>query len=94
MDNQIMAEELWSGRMLQLTSWVEWLLPLLYCLMALVSVSLLFTLIDLAMLCWKEFHSTRRQQSKVASKAVGETKSVRFHTAKISRFQQRQQAGQ
>jgi len=63
MDDQMMSEGFWFGQMLQLTTWLEWLQPLLYCLLAIAAVSLVLTLFDLTMLCWKEFHTAAQQET-------------------------------
>lgn len=103
MNDQTINEGLWSWQMLQLTAWMEWLLPLMYCLMALVLVSLLLTLIDLALLCWQEFHQPKPQKAAPISTATSATKPVRFRfknnsraaflMSKISGFRQRRQVG-
>lgn len=65
MNDQMMNEGFWSvqtNTWLKLALWMEWLRPFLYCLLAIAVVGLLLTLLDLAMLCWKEFHATRAQK--------------------------------
>ena len=77
MNDEMINEGLWSWRMSQLTAWMEWLQPLLYCLLALVSICLLLTLIDLALLLWEEFHSPKPQaipSASTASEATAEPK--------------------
>ena len=89
---------------LQLMAWMEWLQPLLYCLLAVALACLLLTRIDLALLCWKEFHPPAPQQATPPiPTAASATKPVRFRfkndsraaflMIKISGFRQRQQAG-
>lgn len=70
MDNPMMSEGSWFWRLSQLTTLMEWLQPLLYCLLALVLICFLLTLIDLALLCWKEFHLPQPQQTAVKPRAA------------------------
>lgn len=59
MNDQLTKEGFWSDPLstwLEQATWLEWLQPLLYFVLALVLASLLFTLLDLALMCWKEFH--------------------------------------
>ena len=59
MNDQIVKEGFWSDPLstwLEQATWLEWLQPVLYFVLALAMASLLFTLLDLAMMCWKEFH--------------------------------------
>lgn len=63
MNNQLLNEGLLSEQMLQLTDWLGWMQPFLYCLLAFVVVTLMITLLDMAMLWRKEFHATRTQET-------------------------------
>ncbi len=59
MNEQIAKEGFWSDPLsvwLEQATWLEWLQPVLYFVLALALASLLFTLLDLALMCWKEFH--------------------------------------
>jgi hypothetical protein len=79
MNDQMLNEGIMSERLLQLTAWLEWMQPFLYVLLALVVVSLVLTLLDLALLCWKEFHPAEAQETtKARTKAapVSEVKNV------------------
>ena len=77
MNYQMMSEGLRPWQMLQLTAWLEWMQPLLYCLLAIALVSLVLTLLDLAMLCWKEFHSPRAQETTKARTKAAPVKEVK-----------------
>ncbi|MFN0123405.1 MAG: ankyrin repeat domain-containing protein [Blastocatellia bacterium] len=73
MNDQMMNEMGWPWQIrvwLQLTTWVEWLQPLLSCLLAAAFVSLLFALIDLALLRWREFHPVRQRKAGPDGTAV------------------------
>ena len=74
MNDQILNEAYSMGPMktwLQMIPWLEWMQPFLYCLLAIALASLLFTLLDLAMLCWKEFHPAAAQETtKARTKAA------------------------
>ncbi|HWQ31684.1 MAG TPA: ankyrin repeat domain-containing protein [Blastocatellia bacterium] len=67
MNDQMMNEGSVPWRMLQLTTWLEWLQTVLYCLLAVALICVLLALIDLALLYWKEFHSTPPQQAATAT---------------------------
>jgi hypothetical protein len=59
MNDQRATEGFWSDPLslwLQQATWLEWLQPVLYFVLSMALASLLFTLLDLAMMCWKEFH--------------------------------------
>ncbi len=56
MNDQMMYEGRIPWQMLHLTTWLERVQPLLYCLLAVAIICLLLALIDTALLCWKEFH--------------------------------------
>lgn len=51
---------------LQQTVWLEWLYAFLYVLLVIAVVSLVIALLDLAMLCWKEFHATEAPKTNKA----------------------------
>ncbi|HEX4949330.1 MAG TPA: ankyrin repeat domain-containing protein, partial [Blastocatellia bacterium] len=78
MNDQMLNEGLLAERMMQQAMWLEWLQPFLYCLLAIAVVSLVIVLLDLAMLCWKEFHPADMQ---VTTKARTETAPVREATS-------------
>lgn len=78
MNDQMMNEGIWPT-WLQQAAWLEWLQPFLYALLAIAVVSLVLTLLDLAMLCWKEFHPAATQETtKARTKAapVSEVKNI------------------
>lgn len=56
MNEPMMNEGIWPT-WLQQSVWLEWLQPVLYALLAIALISLVFVLLDLALLCWKEFHT-------------------------------------
>lgn len=65
MNDQMMNEGFWAAQnntWLQLAMWMEWMRPFLYCLLAIAVVGLLLTLLDLTLLCWKEFYTSRSQK--------------------------------
>lgn len=74
MNDQMLNEGLLSERMMQMTAWLEWMQPFLYCLLVLALVSLAIALFDLAMLCRKEFHSTESQETTKATPVREATK--------------------
>ena len=79
MNDQMLNEGFMYERMLQLTVWLEWMQPFLYCLLATAVVSLLLTLLDMAMLCWKECHPAAAQETTNAqaqTASVSEVKNV------------------
>ncbi len=74
---------------LQHFAWLEWVQPMLYGLLVIALVSLVFTLLDLVMLCWKEFytaqhttkaHKAPRRQAK--SESVAALKNQSYYTIK------------
>jgi hypothetical protein len=78
-NDQMLNEGFMSERMLQLTAWLEWLQPFLYGLLAIAAVSLVLTLLDLALLCWREFHPAEAQATTTArtkTASVSEVKNV------------------
>lgn len=56
MNDQMMPEEFWPTAWMQMATWITWAQPLLYSLLALLVASLVFTLLDFAMLCWHDFY--------------------------------------
>lgn len=62
MNDPMMNEGIWPT-WLQQAMWLEWLQPFLYGLLAIAVVSLITAVLDLAMLCWKEFHAARTQKA-------------------------------
>lgn len=67
MNDQMLNEGFWPGQFkawLQLAFWLEWMQPFLYCLLAIAVVSLVLVLLDLAMLCSKEFPSEAKRKKK------------------------------
>ncbi|MBS1811442.1 MAG: hypothetical protein JST84_24990 [Acidobacteria bacterium] len=70
MNDPMMNEGVWPT-WLQQAMWLEWLQPFLYALLALAVVSLVIALLDLALLCWKEFHSLQAEETtKARTKAA------------------------
>lgn len=58
MNEQIVKESFWPdpfSTLLQQSVWLDLLQPLLYIVLAIAIGSLLFSLLDMALLCWKEF---------------------------------------
>ena len=59
MNDQIVKEAFWSdpfSTLLQQAVWLDWLQALLYIVLAIAIGSLFFSLLDMALLCWKEFY--------------------------------------
>lgn len=57
MDDQMMNEGFWSVQnkvWLQMAMWMDWMRPFLYCLLAIALLSLLWTLVNMVMLCRQE----------------------------------------
>ena len=69
MNDQMMNEGVWPTWLQQAMWLMEWLQPLLYGLLAIALVSLVLTLLDLAMLCWKELHPAHVQETTNARSA-------------------------
>ncbi len=81
MNDQMLNEGLLSERMLQLSAWLEWLQPFLYGLLTIAVVSLVLTLLDLAMLCWKEFHPAAAQETTNARTKTASVSEARSESA-------------
>lgn len=73
MNDQIMNEGFWSVQnkvWLQMAMWMEWIRPFLYCLLALALLSLLWTFVNMVLLCRKELSGKQAQKKiKVRTKA-------------------------
>lgn len=77
MNDQMLNEGFFSEQMLQQAMWLEWLQPFLYGLLAIALVSLVIVLLDLAMLCWKEFHAPPAQETTKARTTVAPVSEAR-----------------
>jgi ankyrin repeat protein len=82
MNDPMMSEGIWPTWLSQVM-WLEWMRPFLYCLLAIAVVSLVLALLDLALLCWKEFHTESTKTSakteprrKAGNEAVIQAKST------------------
>ncbi len=73
MNDQIMNEGFWSVQnkvWLRMAMWMEWIRPFLYCLLAMALLSLLWTFVNLVLLCRKELPVKHAQKkTKVRTKA-------------------------
>ncbi len=80
MNDQMMNEGIWPT-WLQQAAWLEWLQPFLYGLLAIAVVSLVLTLLDLALLCWKEFHPSHAQETTKARTKAASVSEARSESA-------------
>lgn len=85
MNDQIVKEGFWSDPLstwLEQATWLEWLQPVLYFVLALALASLLFALLDLVMMCWKEFHRPAQSDTQPMllspKNRVADTVALRF----------------
>jgi hypothetical protein len=85
MNDQIATEGFWSDPLslwLQQATWLEWLQPVLYFVLSMALASLLFTLLDLAMMCWKEFHQSATTNGQPATlsppRKIAQAGALRF----------------
>ncbi len=73
MNDQMMNEGFWSVQnkvWLQMAMWMEWFRPFLYCLLAMALLSVLWTFVNLVLLCRKELSGKQAQKKiKVRTKA-------------------------
>ena len=76
MNTTFLPWQSWS----QQAMWLELLRPFLYCLLAVALICLVLTLIDLAMLCWRESDNARTRFNHHSRAA--------FPAPTIKRFQQ------
>lgn len=93
MNDPMMNEAIWPT-WLQQAAWLEWMQPFLYALLALAVVSLVIALLDLAMLCWKEFHPLQAKEtikartkatpvSEVSRESVAALKTQSYNAIKV-----------
>ncbi len=67
--------------------WLEWLKPFLYVLLAIAVVSLVLALLDLALLCWQEFHAARAPKTNKARTKLTPVSEVKQESADVRKQQ-------
>ncbi len=92
MDDQMMNEGFWSVQnkvWLQIAVWMEWMRPFLYCLLAIALLGLLWTFVNLVLLCREERVTKQvRKKIKVRTKAEPGRQAVRVTRATLKKRSQ------